>query len=296
MIGSYVRTDPSTGMTYAEFLSHNTVRINVEMDNGENGTGTGFLYQFESTNGSIVGALVTNKHVLDNSQSATLVFNPTGKDDKIDFNSQKLVANIPEFSSYWFKHPNPDIDIAFINLAPIIIKLAQEKSPFMTFFRRQNFPKQEEWDELTALEQIVIVGYPSGIWDPVNNLPVLRTGVTASHPKIDYRGRPEFLIDAAVYQGSSGSPVFLYESKDVFLGRELNMGKDKPRLAGILSDVFAYEEHGEMKSMPIPTIEKKIPITRIPNNLGIVIKSTQLDGFIPLIDKKLEEQKLKKHD
>lgn len=46
-----------------------------------------------------------------------------------------------------------------------------------------------------------------------------------------------------------------------------------------------------MKSIPIPTLKKQIPSMNIPNNLGIVIKSTELNGFIPLIDKKLIEYK-----
>jgi hypothetical protein len=53
--------------------------------------------------------------------------------------------------------------------------------PFMTFFRKENFSKPEEWSKLTALEQIVIVGYPDNVWDSVNNLPVLRRGITAPY-------------------------------------------------------------------------------------------------------------------
>ena len=29
----------------------------------------------------------------------------------------------------------------------------------------------------------------------------------------------------------------------------------------------------------------------MPNNLGVVIKSTELEGFIPVIDKKLEDER-----
>ena len=88
--------------------------------------------------------------------------------------------------------------------------------------------------------------------------------------------------------------MIIMKSKDVYMGHELNMGKDKPRLIGILFAVFNYEEKGEMMSVPIPKLATEIPVIKIPNNIGIVIKSTQLDGFIPLIDKKLEEQESKK--
>ena len=45
--------------------------------------------------------------------------------------------------------------------------------------------------------------------DEVNNKPVVRKGITATDIRLDYNGRKEFLIDAACFHGSSGSPVFL---------------------------------------------------------------------------------------
>ena len=41
-------------------------------------------------------------------------------------------------------------------------------------------------------------------------MPILRRGTTATPIALNFEGRPEFLIDAAVYPGSSGSPVFVY--------------------------------------------------------------------------------------
>ena len=137
-----MRIDPNTGLNDAEFLSYNTVRIVSQLSDGDTGLGTGFLYQFLSTNRTSVNALVTNKHVLENTQTATLVFNPTGEDNKIDFKGEKTLVKFPEFSTFWHSHPNPDIDLAFVPLAPIIDELAEEKKyPFLTFFRSENFPK-----------------------------------------------------------------------------------------------------------------------------------------------------------
>ena len=44
-----------------------------------------------------------------------------------------------------------------------------------------------------------------------------------------------------------------------------------------------------MKGLPIPTVKENIPVVNIPNNLGIVIKSKKLDGFISIIDQKISE-------
>lgn len=62
--------------------------------------------------------------------------------------------------------------------------------------------------ELAALEDIVMIGYPTGIWDSKNNMPIIRKGVTATPPNQDYEGRAEFMIDAACFPGSSGSRCF----------------------------------------------------------------------------------------
>ena len=65
-------------------------------------------------------------------------------------------------------------------------------------------------DEIDAIEDIIFIGYPNGIWDSVNNMPILRKGSTATHPCLNYNGKKEFMIDAACFPGSSGSPVLIF--------------------------------------------------------------------------------------
>ena len=275
-----------------EFLALNTVHIATEIDGEVLPLGTGFFYQFLSTDEVPIPAIVTNKHVLKDIDNAILVFNPAGPNGEFNLQGQKLPFMVKDFQPLIHNHPNPAVDLAFIPVSRMFSKLRERGDPvFATFFRRENFPKPEEWSELTALEDIVVIGYPDGIYDSWNNLPVLRRGITASHPKIDFEQRPEFLIDAAIYTGSSGSPVVLYKKNDIMLGQDLNLGKDKPRLLGILYGVFQHLEKGTMECVPIPTARKKVPVIHVPNNIGIAIKSTQLDGFIPLIDKKLSDER-----
>jgi len=132
---------------------------------------------------------------------------------------------------------------------------------------------------LMAIEEIVMVGYPNGIWDHVNNPPVFRRGATATHPNTDYCGKKEFMIDAACFPGSSGSPVLLYNfgnysdrKGNVIIGSRI-------KLLGVL---FAAPQHtatGEIVIANIPTAVKPVAISRIPNNLGLVIKASRLMEF-----------------
>ena len=123
--------------------------------------------------------IVTNKHVIEKAQILNLVFNPSGQDNKVDFKSGKIGFQLNKFLNSWYRHPNPNVDLAFIPMRNII-KMMTEKGeiPFMSFLKRENFPKPEEWNELTPLEQIIFVGYPDDVWDSVNNLPVFRRGIT----------------------------------------------------------------------------------------------------------------------
>ena len=133
----------------------------------------------------------------------------------------------------------------------------------------------EELDKLTAMEDITMVGYPNGIWDSVNNLPIFRKGITATHPKINYNGKEEFMIDAACFPGSSGSPVLLlnegsYATQDgIIVGSRVN-------LLGILYAGPQNTAKGNIEIVNIPTRQEPITISRIPNNLGIIIKAKKI--------------------
>ena len=62
---------------------------------------------------------------------------------------------------------------------------------------------------ISSIEDILMIGYPDGMSDSKNNLPIVRRGITATDYKIDYEGEKEFLIDASIFKGSSGSPILI---------------------------------------------------------------------------------------
>lgn len=57
-------------------------------------------------------------------------------------------------------------------------------------------------------------GYPNGLWDEKHNLPLVRKGITSTHPALDVEMETKYdkksgIVDMACWPGSSGSPIFL---------------------------------------------------------------------------------------
>ncbi|MEB0261247.1 MULTISPECIES: hypothetical protein [unclassified Mucilaginibacter] len=85
------------------------------------------------------------------------------------------------------------------------------------------------------LEEILMVGYPNGIWDQINNKPILRRGITATHPNFDYNGQKEVMIDTACFPGSSGSLVFIFNEHGYQDKKgNITLGSSRVYLLGVL--------------------------------------------------------------
>ena len=81
----------------------------------------------------------------------------------------------------------------------------------------------------------------------------------------------------ACFPGSSGSLVFLANfgnysdrSGNLVMGTRI-------KLLGVLYAGPQHTANGDIVLVPIPTQNKPVTLTSIPNNLGYVIKATELD-------------------
>ena len=68
----------ATKMNITDELVHTTVRISCSLGNGEGSIGTGFILNFCEHDGETVPAIVTNRHVIEDSTQG--VFNITMAD------------------------------------------------------------------------------------------------------------------------------------------------------------------------------------------------------------------------
>lgn len=273
-------------MSIAEQLQYSTVQIESFDSEGGVSTGTGYFFKFKENpnNRDYIPVIITNKHVIKGAVSGKLTFttvDSTGKpDDKnhVVIDTRKFLVNDDTFESLFRKHPDPSVDLCAVPLVPFLdVASFQGHEIFFIPLEKSFIPSNDQLKELGPLEDVIMVGYPNGIWDMANNKPIFRKGVTATHPYLDYNGKKDFMIDVACFPGSSGSPVFLLNENGY---RDKNgntyLGATRMYLLGTL---YAGPQHnviGEIVVVDIPTSNKPIPISRIPNNLGIVLKSSRI--------------------
>ena len=242
--------------------------------------GTGFLVSHEwsdRASGKQFNGLflVTNKHVVGDSTSGRLTFTRKTVDGS-NLTDSSCPIEVDAGNWGWLMHPSADVDIAALPLTPIFNSMEDRgDSVLFTRLSTASFPNADALDELDALEEVVFVGYPNNVYDSANNLPIFRRGITATPPNVDYEAEPKFLIDASVFPGSSGSPVFIYNvgswrqrSGDIAFG-------SSPRVIflGVLAAVLYREEDGSLEFAEIPATMAAMVKTRQMIDLGVVYKA-----------------------
>jgi len=249
-------------------LLFNTVRVDTVLEDGSEGSGTAFVISHAHKRGTH-NFIVTNRHLVDGVRRGGLVF--TQKRQGQPALGQRFQINIEDFPHAWFLHPDPEVDLAIIPMRPLE-QAAHEQGVELYYhvIDSRLAPDAAVLRALDALEEILFVGYPSGVWDQVNLMPILRRGTTATPMALDFEGRPEFLIDAAVYPGSSGSPVFVYQPD--LTRRTQNVGS-KFIFAGVIAAVFFREEENQLVPGPVPANHGGTFIGSEMIDLGLVIKA-----------------------
>ncbi len=272
-----------------EFIIRTTTRIEVLTKNGNIASGTGFFYQFQIGENN-VPVIVTNKHVIKDAIEGHMyfsIYDDTGK--IVGWNKHQI--NISKFEEAWIMHPDDKIDLCIMPLAQIFELTSKQKIKLACHFLiKENIVTESEMDELSSIEDVTVVGYPDGIWDSYNNLPILRRGITATSIKFNFENEPKFLIDAAIYGGSSGSPVFIFNQGSYSVGNTLYAGS-RLKFVGIVYAVAQHTVTGDLKIVDVPTKNIPLAVTEIPNNLGVVIKAQKIFDFEDIIKERIGGEK-----
>ena len=274
-------------MSIPELLVNATIRIECHGDTIINGqklqftsTGTGFFFEY-SFGTDTIPCIVTNFHVIKGSTIGILRFTEGNHTPNY---GQIVTKTINSFSSLWIKHPSQDL--AILPISGILNEIKQSgHEAFFVNFRESDLPNQALLDELTAIEDVLMIGYPLGFWDKTNNLPVVRRGLTATPVYINYEGQPEFLLDVPIFPGSSGSPIVLYNQGSYGVRKGGLVIGSRLALLGINVESINTPMEGEVNVSNAHVTTT----TNLPINIAVVIKSSELLGFKPILAKILKK-------
>jgi len=135
-------------------------------------------------------------------------------------------------------------------------------------------------------ETVMMFGYPYGFTDDETFLPLVRTGVSASHLSVDFRQKGRGLVNIANYEVDSGSPLMWVRTQpsqsDINFSRLFPSNGFRPfaRLVGMLrgghyNDTVQVQYQQHKIDAPDQMNE-----TRFPLSLGEYIKTDVIKSWL----------------
>lgn len=259
-------------------LLFSTVRIEATRADDMKDIGTGFFFNF-ALGDKFVPTIVTNRHViLDDTVSWTVYLHEAVTiDGTASPSNQSFPITMKHVATNWFHHPH-GLDLCALPIQPLLIEVSKQlgKKVFYRSLSEDFIPSDQALRELGAIEDIVMVGYPIGLWDQFNNMPLIRHGITASHPALDFGGKAEGLIDAACFPGSSGSPILIFNAGTYSPRPGAIVMSPRALLIGVLYGGPHFTAEGNIVVRDIPMRAARVAQTEIPANLGFYIKVREI--------------------
>lgn len=209
------------------------------------GSASGFFYL---KNDSLY--LITNKHVVYQGNPEKLKLrlhkNPNDIQDNGDYIIELFYNN---GSRMWLEHSISEIDVVAIPLNTNEIS----NRFFVKAISKSNFLPENLIIDIG--EDVLVIGYPIGFYDTINNLPIYRDAMIASTYPVSFRGNPYFLIDAQLHPGTSGSPIFTkpksaWKTKD---GTAIIAGNPMYFL-GVHSASLSFNNRGKDEALGLNTV------------------------------------------
>jgi len=197
-------------LTLSEELLFTTVKLTCFNAGSPVQTGTGFFWRIDGEGYEHVIVLVTNKHVINGCDRIDAMCHLQSASDANAPSGKFVPVSMTFDPAGIFEHPDPTVDLCVFGFTEAMQDARRAGTPlFLRTVNASNVPDDAGWADFDAIEDVLMVGCPNGIYDQVNNLPIVRRGITATSMGKDYNGKAEFLVDMACFPGSSGSPVFL---------------------------------------------------------------------------------------
>jgi len=271
----------------AEILSFCTTRIESETADGGVATGTGFFFEFHRghESGKSLTAIVTNKHVIEDSVGGVFTVTMAKQDGLPDIgNYLNVPLPKPGRMIQWIPHPDKDVDLAILPIGPFIGQvMATGARPYIRTLTPADIASDTDLQLVAQTESVTMPGYPQGIFDSTNNQPIFRRGFCATNPSIPYNDSPEFLVDIECHEGSSGSPVLLFDVGQWHDKWGVPHTEGRIKLLGVLYAGFIQSAQGEVIEIPIPTATRLVTEIKVPIGLAKCVSAEKLRDFERLL-------------
>ena len=247
----------------------------LKNDGSINYHSTGFLYGWPTGDLDTAGLelqrvfLVTNRHVFQgaNDRNANLIARLNATDG-----SGSATYPVNPDDDHWTVHPDPKVDVAVLSINPL--RLIDDGIGYQTIHRdNHTFTRQQLRDEeIGEGDGIFAMGFPLGIAGDERNYVIVRQGVIASMQNWLDGGDKTFLIDASIYPGNSGGPVFTKPEVAAIQGTTAN---NSCTLIGVVSGFLPYIDVAvsQQTNRPRLTFEEN-------SGLGVVVPNDLIQETI----------------
>jgi hypothetical protein len=172
--------------------------------------------------------IVTNQHIAKLTDLFIRFNVKSSKNRNVRYSIDKMVKSS---KAPWLVAPNSDVAIVLLTDYPEVMNVSDTLD-----IMPMGISLFKNWDYLNEGDDIYILGFPIGIGADEHYSPVYRSGIISLK-----ENKNEFLIDANIYPGNSGGPVFMKPS--IFDYRHNSMGETIPGyLIGIVSSYIPYND------------------------------------------------------
>lgn len=216
--------------------------VSIEIPRGDKNyksIATGFLVGFsigqKDQNGKELFKvfLVTNRHVFQGKNEIFIRCNASQ-----DGSKRFTLRLKDEKGQKWLAHPNEKVDAAVVPTSPEFLK----KQNLQIFWFPEYLMALKPTIKKLGIgqgDEIFTIGFPMGIAGINKNYTIIRSGIIARLDDEIINSNFQFLIDAWVFPGSSGSPVILKPSLSSIKGTK---PVNKAYLLGIAKSYIPYQE------------------------------------------------------
>lgn len=192
--------------------------------------------------------LVTNRHVFRGQKLVYLRFNTSDSSKRYPL---PLINKMGE--EIWSSHPQPAVDLGVV---PIAANKLKDDGIDYSFVPEQHIALTDtiRKEGIFPGDGVYVLGFPMGIAGNLRNYVIVRGGTIARIDDEIIEVEHGFLIDAMVFPGNSGGPVFL---KPEIASIQGTKAVNNAYLLGVVKSYIPYTEtaYSLQSGVPRPKVE-----------------------------------------